>query len=675
MEAEAPELLSLRMLKGTRQGLADPHSILLSASLAESLFGDRDPLGRIVKINNKADVRVTGVYMDIPHNSSFNKLHFIVPWELYTQMESWVDNSKTAWGSNSFRLFIQSGPHADFEKLSAKIKDAVIKNNPGSKPFKTRVFLHPMSKWKLYSEFKNGVNTGGFIQFVWMFGIIGAFVLLLACINFMNLSTARSEKRAKEVGIRKSAGSLKSQLVGQFMSESVLTVLLGFGLAVLLATFGLPWFNELADKKMSIPWGNISFWLLCGSFIGITGFISGSYPAFYLSSFQPVKVLKGTFRAGRFASAPCKILVVLQFTVSVTLIIGTIVVFRQIQHAKDRSIGYTRERLIDIPMSTPDLYGHYDALRSDLLETGAVENMAQSSNPVTGVWSSSSDFGWKGKDPNLTIDFGTIACTHDFGRTIGWNLVQGRDFSRDFSTDSSAVILNEAAAKFIGFENPVNKKIEFEGNALTIIGVIEDMVMSSPFEPVKPTVFLLDYEWANIITVKIASGIGIQEALAKIEMVFNKYNPGAPFDFTFSSGEYARKFLKEERIGKLSGFFAILAIFISCLGILGLASFAAEQRTKEIGIRKVLGATILNVWGLLSKDFIRLVGIAFLIAAPAAYYLMTGWLERYEYRTEITWWIFLAAGIVTLLIALLTISYQAIKAAATNPVKSLRSDV
>lgn len=325
--------------------------------------------------------------------------------------------------------------------------------------------------------------------------------------------------------------------------------------------------------------------------------------------------------------------------------------------------------------STPDIYTHFDALRKELMESGALENMAVSSSPVTGIGSNNGNFSWRGKDPDTKVDIGTIACTHDFGETVGWKILEGRDFSRDFSTDSiSAIILNETAAKLTGFENPVGERIKWGDQPFTIVGAVEDMVMDSPFRSAVPTIFILDYDWANIITLKLTPGTDTQGALSKIEAVFDKYNPGAPFDYTFSSDEYAQKFLNEERIGQLAGFFASLAIFISCLGIFGLASFTAEQRTKEIGIRKVLGATVLNVWSLISKDFVFLVLIAFLIAAPTAWYLMSGWLERYEYRTNITWWIFLTAGTVALLITLLTISYQAIKAALNNPVKSLKSE-
>ncbi len=673
VEPKFPEMFTFKMLKGSQKGLKDPYSILISESVATALFGDTDPINKIVKVNNKTNVKVTGVYEDLPHNTTLNEVTFVLPWELYLATENWVKNSQDQWNNNSFQTFAELNPNADFDKVSAKIR-LVKFNHDKQDAAKPMVFLHPMSKWHLYSEFKDGKIAGGRIQFVWLFGIIGVFVLLLACINFMNLSTARSEKRAKEVGVRKAIGSVRSQLITQFLSESLLIVVFAFVLTLVLVTLTLPWFNELSDKKMSILWANPYFWILSISFSLITGLVSGSYPAFYLSSFDPIRVLKGTFRVGRFAAVPRKVLVVIQFTVSVTLIIGTIIVYRQIQHAKDRPIGYSRDGLIAITINTPELVGHYDALRSDLLKTGAVYEMSQSSSPTTGVYSNQIGFNWEGKDPNLQAQFGLIAVTHDYGKSVGWNFVEGRDFSRNFSTDTSGMVLNEAAAKFIGMKNPVGKNINWNDKNYRIVGVIKNMVMESPYEPIKPTIFFINYGWANIINVKLNPAMSASASLEKVGEVFRRYNPGSPFDYKFADEQYALKFSGEERIGKLATFFACLAIFISCLGIFGLASFTAEQRTKEIGVRKVLGASVFNLWQLLSKDFVVLVMISFLIATPIAYYFMNGWLKNYEYRSEISWWIFGISGLGALIITLLTVSYQAVKAALANPVKSLRTE-
>ncbi|MFD2573039.1 permease prefix domain 2-containing transporter [Spirosoma soli] len=679
-EAQAPDMLTLHMRKGTRAGLKEINSIMLSESVANAFFGDTDPIGQLMKIDSKFDVKVTGVYEDLPYNSDFKELTFMAPWALFFNSTSWPEKLNNPWRANAFQTFAQLADHVgvqpdDIDKLSAQIKDVKLNRvNPAEARFKPEVFLHPMSQWHLYSEWKNGVNTGGRIQFVWLFGIIGVFVLLLACINFMNLSTARSEKRAKEVGIRKAVGSVRSQLIAQFFSESLLVVAVAFAVALLLVQFSLPVFNEVADKKLTILWSNPLFWGLGLSFSLLTGLIASSYPALYLSSFQPVKVLKGTFKVGRFAAIPRQVLVVVQFTVSVTLIIGTIIVFRQIQYAKDRPIGYSRDGLLTVPMTTPDMASHYNAIRSDVLRTGAVADMSESSNPPTYVAAVNNGYEWKGKDPSTEGNFATVSVSHDFGKSVGWQFKQGRDFSRAFSTDSSGIVLNETAVKFMGLKQPIGETVTCDGKPYTVVGVIKDMVMESPYQPVFRTVFMLDYGDANVFNIKLNPALSAREALSRIEPVFKKYSPSAPFDYKFVDEAYARKFGDEERIGRLSSFFAILAIFISCLGIFGLASFIAEQRTKEIGVRKVLGASVVNLWGLLSKDFVVLVVIAFFVATPLAYYALNSWLQKYEYRTEISWWIFAVSGAGALVVTLLTVSYQSIKAALMNPVKSLRSE-
>ncbi|MGA0559413.1 ABC transporter permease [Larkinella sp. VNQ87] len=675
MSPEAPEMLTLKMRKGTRAGLKDPSSILLAESVAEALFGDADPLGRIVKIDNKLNVKVTGVYEDLPYNSEFREMTFVAPWDLYVSSEPWIrDNA--GWENNSWQIFAQIAPNSNFEAVSGKIKNLRLIHVPETAHLKPEIFLLPMNRWHLYGWNQSGHQEGR-IQYVWLFGITGVFVLLLACINFMNLSTARSQKRAKEVGIRKAIGSVRSQLISQFFSESLLVVALAFGLSLLGVLLSLPFFNEVADKNLSLPWNEPYFWLSALGFSLFTGLIAGSYPAFYLSSFKPIEVLKGIGSSSRFrrlASLPRQVLVVTQFTVSVTLIIGTIIVFRQIQHAKNRPIGYDRNGLITVAMNTPELYGHYNALRTELIGTGAVVEMATSSSPTTRLNSRLVGFDWAGKDPNFKEQLGVVAVTHDFGKTVGWQFVAGRDFSRAFSTDSSGLVLNETAVNYMGLKDPVGKTVKWNGKPYQIVGVIKDMVMNSPFEPVYQTVFPLNYGWSNVITIKLNPARSASESLAKVEAVFRKFNPGSPFDYKFTDQQYGLKFATEERIGKLASVFATLAIFISCLGLFGLASFMAEQRTKEMGVRKVLGASALNLWTLLSKDFLVLVIIAFGIATPMAWYLLHNWLQKYEYRTDLPWWVFAATGAGALLITLLTVSFQSIKAALINPVKSLRSE-
>jgi ABC-type antimicrobial peptide transport system permease subunit len=678
MDPEATDLFSLNMIKGSRNGLKDMSSIMLSQSLAKALFGNDDPMGHIVKIDGKFPVKVTGIYADLPRNSSFHDMEFLSTWSLYMTTESWLKNNINHWGNNSWLVYAQLAPGADVNSVSAKIKDiklrgVILEGDKTAQTFYPQVFLYPMSRWHLYSEFKNGVVSGGQIEYVWLLGMIGLFVLILACINFMNLSTARSEKRAKEVGIRKTLGSVRQQLIGQFFTESVLVAVCSFVLALALVQLAMPWFNMVADKQMNVLWNNAWFWLLGLGFTLLTGVIAGSYPAFYLSSFKPVKVLKGTFKAGRFAAIPRKVLVVLQFTVSVVLIIGTIVVFRQVQYSKDRPVGYTRAGLIQVSLATPSIHNHFAAIKTDLQQTGAIADMAESGSSVTEIGSYYSDFTWDGKDPNLQTNFGIINVSPEYGKVIGWKILAGRDFSKDFATDSLAVIVNEAAVKFMNMKNPVGKVMR-EDHAYHIIGVVKDMVMTSPYEPINPTLFFEANEATSNLSIRLNPNMGAHEAISKIAPIFNRYDPESPFNYKFTDTEYAHKFANEERFGKLAGFFTILAIFISCLGLFGMASFMAEQRTKEIGVRKVLGATVLNLWQLMSTDFVVLVSISILIAMPVAYYFMNNWLKSYKYNAGISWWIFAITAAGSILITLLTVSYQSIKSAMANPVKSLRSE-
>ncbi|WP_428654531.1 ABC transporter permease [Runella sp.] len=669
-DPQLPELLSLEMVKGTQTALKNPNAILLSESMAQAIFGDTNPINKPIKLNNSFLQQVAGVYKDIPKNSRFNNLNFIAPINLLFPEGVPADS----WFSSSFQIYVQLHSNANLSSINNRIKNTVYAHTKdASKP---ALFLFPMEQWYLYGTFKNGMSIGGRIEFVWMFGIIGIFVLLLACINFMNLSTARSEKRAKEVGIRKAIGSVRGQLIAQFFSESFLIVAFAFVLSISLVLLILPAFNEVADKEMAFLWANPFFWLLGIGFTLLTGIVAGSYPAFYLSSFQPVKVLKGTFKVGRFASVPRKVLLVLQFTVSVTLIIGTIVVFRQIQFAKNRPVGYSRDGLLMIPLTTPEIHTHFRAFRDDLLRTNMVTEVAETSSPMTGIWSSANNLDWKGKDPNIQALFGTISVNPEYGKVVDWKIKEGRNFSSNFSTDSSAFIFNEAAIKQMGLKNPVGEIVKWHGKNWKVIGVIKDMVMKSPFEPILPTVFMIDDRERpfNVVDIKIKPQASSSEALAKIETIFKKYAPTTPFDYKFADQEYENKFRSEERIGQLAGFFSALAIFISCLGLFGLASFVAEQRTKEIGVRKVLGASVLNLWGLLSGDFVVLVIISCGIAAPIAYYFMEKWIQKYEYRTDISWWIFVGTAILAVSITLITVSFQSIKAALMNPVKSLRSE-
>jgi ABC-type antimicrobial peptide transport system permease subunit len=668
------EILSLKMIHGTRDGLKEPYSILLSKSVAKIFFGDDDPVGKTITFGNKYDLKVTGVYEDFPYNSSFNKIKVFLPWDLFLIMNQWIKKMEDPWGSNFTQCYAMIADNADMEKVSAKIKD--VKYNKVSKDeqrYKAEVFLHPMSNWHLYSDFKKGVNTGGRIEFVWLFGIIGIFVLLLACINFMNLSTARSEKRAKEVGIRKAIGSMRRQLIKQFFAESLLVVFIAFLISLIIVTLVLPAFNDVADKKMVVLWTNPLFWIYCLVFILFTGLIAGSYPALYLSSFHPVKILKGTFKVGRFSAVPRKVMVVIQFTVSVALIIGTVIVFQQIQYAKDRPIGYQKDGLLRIPLAD-EVYKHYEAVRTELKNERVITEMAISQSPLTNVWNTNGGFNWEGKDPNMGVDFPNNTVSYEYGKTIGWTIKEGRDFSRDFASDSTAFIINESAVKFLGFKDPVGKILEWEKVPYTIIGVVKDLLVESPYYPVRASLYHLATEQENLLIIRLNRDKSAKECLNKIESVLKRYEPKLPFVYNFTDEEFANKFGNEERIGRLASYFSVLAIFISCLGLFGLASFVAEQRTKEIGIRKVLGASVMSLWRMLSKDFIFLVLVSCFVAIPVSYFYLKGWLAKYDYRIQISWWVFASAGACALLITILVVSSQAIKAALANPAKSLKTE-
>lgn len=682
MEPEGLDMLSVKMVKGNPHSLHDMHSIAISETTANIFFGNEDPIGKSLKIDNRIDVIVTGVYQDIAANSNYSDVQFFAPWSLWVASNDWIKQTENSWDNSSFPIFIQLQPGVSMETANAAIQNFYYKSIPkevanGMKQYKMQAFLYAMKDWHLYSEFKNGLPDGGRITFTWLFGIVGIFVLLLACINFVNLSTARAEKRAKEVGIRKAIGSLKGQLIIQFLSESFLLVILSFGLSILLVTLSLSWFNELTGKKISVPFLNLFFWLINLALIIITALLAGAYPSFYLSAFQPVKVLKGRLRLSRFASLPRKSLVVFQFTVSVILITGTIVVYKQIQFAQNRPAGYDRAGLITVPKNDPNYDGKLDILRSGLLSTGMVEGMELSSSPMTQIWNNSSDFDWIGKQPR-EYSFAVTNVSYGFGKMVRWQFIAGRDFSKALATDTTKIIINETAAKDMGFKDPIGQVVKFGGGTQSrqIVGVIKDMIMGSPYEPEKRAIFFLDakYQSAAQIEIKIKPTVSANTALQKIEAVFRKIVPSAIFDYKFVDEEYSKKFSQEQRISKLSTFFAILAIFISCLGLFGLASFVAEQRTKEIGIRKVIGASIFNIWNLLSQEFIILVLIALLVASPVSYFFMNNWVQKYTYHTNVTWQIFFIAGLGAVIITLLTVSFQAIKAALANPVKSLRTE-
>jgi putative ABC transport system permease protein len=531
-----------------------------------------------------------------------------------------------------------------------------------------------MDRWRLYSNFKGAVEDGGRIEFVKLSAIIAAFILLIACINFMNLNTARSEKRAKEVGIRKVVGARKGGLIGQFLGESILLSFFAALLAIGLVELSLSAFNQITDKKLDIHLGSAGLWLLILGFVFLTGILAGSYPAFFLSSFQPVKVLKGGFKKVNALVTPRKILVVLQFSFAILLIICTIIVQQQINHASDRDTGYDKNNLI-YQFLTGDIEKNYALIKSELIATGAASSVTKTSSPLTQGWSDSWGFEWQGKDPNDKTDFDRYSADEDFLKTTGLQLVTGRDLNlKKFITDSSAMILNESALKVMKFKEPIGQIVKDNDIQWHVIGVIKDFILRSPYTPTHPMIIEGGKGFFNVVHIKLSNLQPTSKSLKQAESIFKKYNPEFPFEYHFIDEEYARKFQDEKRTAVLAAFFSGLTIFISCLGLFGLATYMAETRIKEIGVRKVLGASVTGITFLISKDFLRLVFISFLIAVPVAWWSMATWLKNYPYRVSIHWWVFALAGGISFLIALVTISYQAIRAALANPVNSLRAE-
>ena len=676
--AAGPEFFKIfqyPFIKGNaNSALKDLYSIVLTESTAKALFGEADPMGKNVRFDNSQNMTVTGVIRNIPANASL-KFNYLVPFAYSEATQGWIKDGRTRWTYNSFSAYVALEPGITYGQIAPKIRDIVNKRSPEMRSLKPEVIMHPLADWHLYNDFKNGKAVGGFVEYVRLFSIIGMLVLAIACINFMNLSTARSEKRAREVGVRKAIGSARIDLVYQFLLESVLVTFISFLLGLLLVQLALPAFNTLTGSDVHIPFGNIGFWGIMIVFVLFTGLIAGSRPAFYLSSFNPVKVLKGSIQMGRWASMPRKVLVVVQFTCSIALIISTVIVYQQIQYVKNRPTGYSADRLMMTDMNG-DLFQQYEALKNDLLSSGLVESVASSTSPATQVYSHFSLQKWPGKNAgDEDVNIGAIWVSEDYFKTLGMTFAGGHNFTGDWKSDTLNVIVNEAMVRRIGLKDPVNQliTINFNGKSLRIIGVVKDALMDSPYSPVEPAVFGHN-PFGAVVTYRLAKNASTHTAIDKIGKIFGKYSPAYPYQYKFVNDEYEHKFNLEVLVGKLAGVFAGLAIFISCLGLFGLAAYVAEQRTKEIGIRKVLGASIAQVWLLLSRDFIVLVVISCVIASPVAFYYLHNWLQKYTYRVSIGVGVFIASGIAAIIITLITISFQAIKAALANPVRSLRSE-
>lgn len=668
------QMFSFPMLKGDPStALNDVNSLVLTEKTAEILFGSEDPMGKIVKIENKDNFTVTGIVKDPPANTRFD-FEYLVPWSYF----KYGEGQDLGWSDNSIPTYIMLKPNATYASVAPKIRELKQQYHDEAKKMKWELFLYPLKRWHLYSSFNNGVeDNGGRSTFVKLFGIIAGFILLIACINFMNLSTARSEKRAKEVGIRKSVGAQKSSLITQFIGESVFLAFLAGVIALIIVQLCLPAYNQLTYKKLFINFGNIYTWITFVGFILFTGLLAGSYPAFFLSSFQPVKVLKGTFKKANALVTPRKVLVVLQFTFATVLIICTIIVKQQIDYARDRETGYNKDNLV-YHFMTGDIPKNYELIKNELLSSGIAKSITKTNSPMTERWSDGWGQSWEGKDPNDKTSFARYLADEGLGTTVGLQFVQGRDFDlKKFPTDSTGLIINESALKVMKFKDPIGRVVGDLGIDWHIVGVIKDFILTDPYEPIEPLLICgakSRFMSFQVMQIKLNGNNATAKNLDRAGTIFKKYNPEYPVNVKFVDEDYARNFEREKLQGTLAGLFAGLTIFISCLGLFGLATYMAENRVKEIGIRKILGASVANITTLLSKDFVKLVLISFLIAAPLAWWGMNTWLQNYTYRVGIAWWVFVAAGLLTVMIALLTVSYQSIRAAVANPVKSLKSE-
>ena len=663
------QVFSFPLLQGDpKTALNDPHSIVVTQSLAKSLFGKEDPMGKVIRIDNKDNYQVTGVLKDLPNNTRFD-FKYLVPWTFVRRQ----GNDDPWWGNNSTRTYVLLKPNATMASINAKMLGYKLRYDSSEKHWE--MFLYPMSRWRLHSRFEGSVETGGRITFVRLFGIVAGFILLIACINFMNLSTARSEKRAKEVGIRKVVGAPRGKLIGQFIGESVLLSFLAALLAIGIVILSLPGFNHLTQKHLYLPFENVWFWVSAVAFILFTGLLAGSYPAFFLSSFQPVKVLKGTFRAANALVTPRKVLVVLQFTFAITLIICTIIVKQQIDHARERESGYDQGNLI-YHFLTADLEKNYDLVRQELLRAGVAVSVVKTGSPITDNYSDTWGYTWQGKDPEDKTDFLQTCADRAMTTTTGLQLIKGRDFDpENYPTDSAGIILNESAVKAMHFKDPIGQGIMDDTMHFHVIGVVKDFIIESPYAPIRPMVIRgARGGWFATMHIRLNSKNLTETNLKKAAAIFKRYNPEYPFEYHFVDEDYSRKFDDEKRTGTLAGLFAALTVFISCLGLFGLATYMAENRVKEIGVRKVLGASVTGIATLLSKDFLMLVGLSFLVAGPIAWFAMYKWLEGYPYRVDIHWWVFAMAAALSAGIALVTVSFQAVRAAYANPARSLRSE-
>lgn len=665
------DIFDFQFLSGSPRALDDPKTVVLTQSLAKALFGNEDPLNKTILVENTAELKVGGVVADLPENTTFSGFAFYMPYSFYEVNQSWVANVKDRWDNNVSQVFVELQPGTPVNEVDDAIRGLIAERNPNLS--NVSLFLHPMSHWRLHSNFTNGKESGGMILYVQLFTGIAVFILVIASINFMNLATARSERRAREVGIRKSIGSRRKDLIFQFLGESILLAVLAFLVSIVMVELLLPFYNQLVSKQLTINYSSPAFWLLGLGLTLATGILAGSYPAFYLSSFNPVQVLKGKVMVSGRSATPRQILVTLQFVFSILLTIAAIVVYQQIDHLRKREVGYNRENLLLI-WTTSDIEKNYRPLKTELLASGYAEAMCKSNSPVTAIFSTNTLDDWPGRQEGQRIEFTTIATEYDYTKTLGIRMLQGRDFSPDFPSDSMAIIVNQATVDVLNLENPIGEAVKMWEQDWHIIGVTENILMGNAHRPIEPMIMVMSPDWSSTISVRLRPTDNMNEALAGVEAIFRKYNPAYPFEYRFADVEFDKKFATFTMIGRLSNAFTILTLLITALGIFGLASFATEQRSKEISLRKVMGASVSSLVLLITRDFSRLVLIAFCLAAPLGWYFMNQFLQRYTYRVDVSLWVLAAAGLAALVLTLAIVSTQALKSAVSNPVEALRSE-
>ncbi|MDB5209360.1 MAG: macB 22 [Sediminibacterium sp.] len=664
-------MFSYPLLQGSAAtALAEPVNITISRKMAADFFGSpENAMGKTIRYQNKKDFTVSAVFENLPQNVS-DRFDYIINWQTFLEDNSWAKE----WDNNGPKTFLMLRKDANVTLVENKLLHFIDKyNNDKASGFSIELGLQRFDEKYLHGNFKNAEIDGGRIEYVKLFSLTAIFILLIACINFMNLTTARSVKRAKEIGIRKVVGALRPALIRQFIGEAVLLCFFAVIIALLVTILLLPVFNDLTGKNIRFPYTNTQFWMAIAILTLCTGFVAGSYPALLLSSFSPVRVLKGSLKFTSGAVWFRKGLVVFQFALSIILIIGTIVVARQVNFIQTTNLGYDKENLLYIPIEG-ELGDKYQVFKQTALAMEGIESISHIDQSPTILDNGTGGVDWIGKTPNTKPQFTPETVGYDFIKTMKLEMKEGRDFSKDFPTDSVGYVVNETTVRKIGYTDPIGKPLTLWKKKGNIIGVIKDFHHNSMHEEISPLILHLEEKRSNgNILVRIKPG-KTKQSLAALEKLYKELNPAFPFTYQFSDLEYTKLYKSEQMVGSLSRYFSFLAIFISCLGLLGLVMFTAEQRTKEFGIRKVLGATAGSLFSLLSKEFLVLVLLASVIAFPIAWYVMNKWLQDFVYREEIGWWVFAVAGIAAICIALITVSFQAVKAATVNPVKSLRSE-